>query len=129
MRQAFRSPVVSLSARHRASCALLGALLLALAACSDDSDEPLVAPIDLPTANDDRCEILDADNCLMPWPSAVFTVADDSMPSGRRVDLAIDSMPVNKQGVPVNPAEWNRNDGFSPSQMLVSGLIWATGTA
>jgi hypothetical protein len=104
---------------------VLSALLLS--ACSDGSDgpgnpgvDPGPDPITIVTPNADRCEMLDADNCLLPWPSNVFTVEDGDMPSGRRVNLSIDSTPANKQGVPMDPAEWNRNDGFSPSQMIVA---------
>ena len=57
---------------------------------------------------------------MFPWPSSAFTVADDSMETGLRVNLSTESMPVNKQGVPVDTTEWNRNDGFSPSQMMLA---------
>ena len=62
------------------------ALTAGLAACSDDSDnngngngnggevEPPLVSIETPNA--DRCEILDANNCMFPWPSSAFTVAD-----------------------------------------------------
>jgi len=99
-----------------------------LAACSDGSDNSRVVappPISIETPNADRCEILDAANCMFPWPSSAFTVADVSTITGRRVNLPLASMPVNKQGVPVDTTEFNRNDGFSPSQVIlaqVSGL-------
>lgn len=103
------------------------ALVTLLAACSDSSDAPPVAPeppppppISIATPNADRCEMLDADNCMFPWPSDVFTVADDSMDTGKRVNLNQDSMPANKRGDRVDPTEWNRNDGFSPSQMILA---------
>jgi hypothetical protein len=96
------------------------ALVIALAACSDGSDNASVAPISIDTPNAERCEILDSNNCLFPFPSSVFTVADSSMPTGRRVNLPLASMPVNKQGVPVQVAEFNRNDGFSPSQKILA---------
>jgi hypothetical protein len=96
------------------------ALLIALAACSDGSDNARIAPIHIDTPNAERCEILDPDNCLFPWPSSAFTVEDSSTPTGRRVNLTLESMPVNKQGVPVQVAEFNRNDGFSPSQKILA---------
>ena len=99
----------------------------ALGACSDnnnnnkkDNTDPGVDPISIETPNADRCEILDQLNCMFPWPSSAFTVADDSAVTGRRVNLNQDSLPANKQGVHVGPAEWNRNDGFSPSQMILA---------
>lgn len=113
---------------------LVLALAGVLAACSNGNNNnppgdsvvvpppppPPPPPISIETPNADRCEMLDADNCLFPWPSSVFTVADDTMETGRRVNLALASMPVNKQGVPVDTAEFNRNDGFSPSQVIVT---------
>lgn len=98
---------------------VLGAIL---SGCSDGSDSRApapVPPISIETPNAERCEILDGDNCMFPWPSAVFTVADDSTPTGRRVNLTQASLPANKQGVNVDPSEWNRNDGFSPSQLIM----------
>lgn len=103
-------------------------LIVLLYACSSGGNgsgnsanpDPDPDPISLETPNADRCEMLDADNCLLPWPSSVLTVEDPAMPSGWRVNISIDSTPKNKAGVPVDPFEWNRNDGFSPSQMIVA---------
>jgi len=64
-------------------------LVLVLAACSDSGNgnrsttpEPTPAPplLSITTPNADRCEILDSNNCLFPWPSNQFTVSDDSVP-------------------------------------------------
>jgi len=57
---------------------------------------------------------------MYPFPSNAFTVADDSTETGRRINFDIESMPVNKAGVSVDPAEWNRNDGYSPSQQIIA---------
>lgn len=105
------------------STRLLSALLVSsvLIGCSDSNDNNRDPdPISIETPNAERCEILDLLNCMFPWPSSAFTVADESTDTGRRVNMSIDSMPVNKQGVPIDTAEWNRNDGFSPSQMIVA---------
>lgn len=96
------------------------ASVIALAACSNGSNNLGFPPINIDTPNAQRCEILDAQNCLYPFPSSVFTVEDSSTPTGRRVNLPLASMPVNKQGVPVQVAEFNRNDGFSPSQKILA---------
>lgn len=95
------------------------------AGCSDSSDrnnggEVSPPPVSIETPNSDRCEILDSDNCLFPWPSSVFTVADEALDTGRRVNLMAASLPANKQDVHVDPTEWNRNDGFSPSQKILA---------
>jgi len=93
-------------------------LALALGACADgNSNNRKTVSIDTPNA--DRCEILDPANCMFPWPSSAFTVEDGSKVTGRRVNLNQASLPANKQGVRVDPTQWNRNDGFSPSQKIL----------
>ncbi|NND69416.1 MAG: hypothetical protein HKN19_17630, partial [Halioglobus sp.] len=103
--------------RTRTTVALL-ASTLALTACLNDNGGRQF--IDVETTDAGRCEILDQLNCLFPFPSNQFLVPDEGTDTGWRVNLHIDSMPRNKQDVPVDPAEWNRNDGFSPSQMIVT---------
>ncbi|MGH2591239.1 MAG: hypothetical protein ACRDGW_10650, partial [Actinomycetota bacterium] len=60
---------------------------------------------------------LDDEPCLQPFPNNLFTNTANT-PTGRRVKLPAGAMPVNTEGVAVNPAEWNRNDGFSPGSMV-----------
>ncbi len=72
------------------------------------------APIHLDTPDGDRCEILDPDECLLPFPSDALTRADSTTPTGRRVALVRESMPANASGVRIDPTQWNREDGFSP---------------
>jgi hypothetical protein len=74
--------------------------------------------VDLSTAN--RCDVTVAIECLMPFPNDFYTVADRTTPTGRRVHIDPASMNANASGVRVNPAEWNRNDGFSPGSMILS---------
>ncbi len=56
----------------------------------------------------------------MPFPNDFFTgrrrrAADRPARALRpRVDAA------NSSGVPIDPTEWNRNDGFSPGSMIVT---------
>lgn len=74
--------------------------------------------VDLASA--DRCDILATAKCLMPFPNDFFTQRDDSSATGRRVKFQPDAMPTNSSGVPIDPTEWNRNDGFSPGSMIVT---------
>lgn len=60
------------------------------------------------------CESLGQPACLLPFPSDAFTVSDTSTATGRRVSLSDTSTPRNAADQPIDPAEWNRNDGFSP---------------
>jgi len=63
---------------------------------------------------------------LLPFPSDRFTVPDRSSPTGRRVHFAAGELPVTVAGVPIDPAEWNRQDGFSPGTPI---LVNAPGLA
>ena len=81
------------------------------------------------------CDPLDPALCLLPFPNDRFTVADPSTATGRRIDFTLPEMPRSLIGKPIDPTEWNRNDGFSPgSEVLtfVPGLdlhrTWGTHT-
>jgi hypothetical protein len=58
--------------------------------------------------------------CLLPFPNDLFTVPDPTTATGRRVALKPQWMPRNASGEPVDPVEWNRNDGFSPGQAALA---------
>ncbi|MEV0158161.1 hypothetical protein AB0H57_31310 [Micromonospora sp. NPDC050686] len=79
------------------------------------------------------CDPIDPTACLLPFPNDHFTVPDPASPTGRRVRLAASSMPTNAHGTPIDPTEWNRQDGFSPGSPIlvhVPGLdAAATGIA
>jgi hypothetical protein len=73
------------------------------------------APPGAPAAD---CQpFLDARPCLQPFPSNLYTKKAKT-PTGRRVRLPADALPVNTEGVAIDPAELNRNDGFSPGSMI-----------
>jgi hypothetical protein len=72
------------------------------------------------TPNARRCDFLDPAVCLQPWPNDYFTVADRSTTTGRRVRLALPSMPANVAGRHIDPTDHNRADGFSPGQLIVT---------
>jgi hypothetical protein len=67
-----------------------------------------------------RCDPLDPAVCLQPWPNDYFTVPDGATDTGRRVNLDLLSMPANIAGKPIDPTDYNRNDGFSPGQLIVT---------
>ncbi|MBY8965838.1 cadherin-like domain-containing protein [Algiphilus sp. NNCM1] len=74
------------------------------------------------------CDVLDPAHCLFPFPSDHFTVtaaagapqSESEGGSGRRVNFNPLAMPRNIAGKPIDPTEWNRNDGFSPGQLLLT---------
>ncbi|MBG0830915.1 hypothetical protein HS041_24450 [Planomonospora sp. ID67723] len=67
------------------------------------------------------CDPIAGDECLLPFPNDWFTEAART-PTGRRVSLAPEAMPENAAGRPVDPAQWNAADGFSPGSMLLVHL-------
>jgi hypothetical protein len=80
-------------------------------------------------ANADRCDPLDTSACLHPFPNDHFTAADASTPTGKKVDFNVLSMPSNRLGIPILPAEYNRADGFSPGSMLITRIDGIDSTA
>lgn len=97
-----------------------------------DPDESGIGEVDLVSMELSAllrgCDPLDTANCLLPFPSNHFTrtVEPDQIGgikrggTGRRVNFNPLAMPRNIAGKPIDPSEWNRNDGFSPGQMLVT---------
>jgi hypothetical protein len=65
-----------------------------------------------------KCDPFDPSQCMQPFPNDYFTVADSSTATGRRLDFHADQMPQNKNGVPIDPTDFNRADGFSPGSAI-----------
>lgn len=95
-----------------------------IAAAASTTTAPAAAPADAATlaaigeqldASDDGCDPLDTRQCLLPFPSNAYR-ADG------RVAFPTIGMPVNAGGVAIDPAEWNRNDGFSPNTPILTHL-------
>ncbi|OWY63277.1 hypothetical protein B7486_53980, partial [cyanobacterium TDX16] len=117
--------------RRRWSTLLVGLLLVAgaLASCSSDdgaegdgSDTSAIGPGDAtPPSGGEPIEVEDAPG-LLPFPNDRYTAADDATDTGLRLDLPEELMPVNVDGVPVDPTTWNQSDGFSPGGPLVVDL-------
>lgn len=73
------------------------------------------------------CDPLDAAHCLYPFPSDQFVVeAPSGIQSiarggtGKRINFNPLAMPRNSAGKPIDATEWNRNDGFSPGQLIIT---------
>ncbi len=66
------------------------------------------------------CDPLDPRQCVFPYPSNATTVGDDTSATGLRVAFPTDGLPANSEGVHIDPAEWNRNDGFSPNSSILT---------
>jgi len=72
------------------------------------------------TADAGRCDFIDPSHCLYPFPNNHFTKKDPSTDTGLRLNLSQESMPQNVAGKRVDPTDYNRNDGFSPGQLIVT---------
>ena len=106
---------------------VLAVLGLLAAGCTSDSDggdaggdTTTTAAATEEAAGTGSCDEADPATCLLPWPNDRFTRADPSTSTGRRLDLPADGMPANVEGAPIDPAEWDRNDGFAPASSLIT---------
>jgi hypothetical protein len=66
------------------------------------------------------CDFLDPAQCVYPFPSDYFTVADPTTDTGRRVRFTTGGMPKNTSGVPIEASDYNWNDGFSPGASILT---------
>ena len=102
---------------------LVPALALIATAMPIGADAAPLAPVQSAAF----CDPIDPVACLLPYPNDFFTVVDGTTDSGRRINFSIDAMPrtgaevtEGGEGKPVDPTEWNRNDGFSPGSMVMT---------
>ncbi len=84
-----------------------GALCAALAALVS------VACVPVAQAAPRGCDPLDPSACLLPWPNDRFV-------EHGRLALRDAMMPRNAAGKPIHAADYNRSDGFSPGQTIVT---------
>ncbi|MFN2613743.1 MAG: hypothetical protein ABR552_02850 [Actinomycetota bacterium] len=94
-------------------------IAIAIALCSIFAFAPARA-LPAPDVRTTPCDATDTALCLLPFPNDTFTVADPSTATGRRVAFLPEEMPRSVAGKPIDPTEWNRNDGFSPGSMLLT---------
>jgi hypothetical protein len=71
-----------------------------------------------PAAPAAKCDPIGGGACLLPFPNDYFTKRDASTETGRRLNLRRAVMPANRDGVRIDPRDWNRADGFSPGQQI-----------
>ena len=75
-----------------------------------------------------ECDPLVPTYCGYPFPNNVFTVADATTASGRRLALAQATMPPTNDGHQGLPDAFNGRDGFSPGGTILAHLPGATAT-
>ncbi|HTU14260.1 MAG TPA: hypothetical protein VMF31_03615 [Solirubrobacterales bacterium] len=79
-----------------------------------DGADCQLSPVDLTRAAD--CDFIAQPKegmCMLPWPSDYYTRPDSNSPTGKRIHFTAGGMPVNNEGVPINPDEYSLSDGFS----------------
>lgn len=59
-------------------------------------------------------------DCLMPFPSDVYRVADPGLPSGFRVEIPEVAQPRNYDGEHLNMLALHPADGFSPASQIMA---------
>src|SRR5215207_4983179 len=96
--------------------ALVAAPTLAGGSAAGSAGAPSQPPVGVGT-----CDPIASGACLLPFPNDRFTVPADT-PTGLRVQVPIEGMPTNAAGTPIDPTEWNRNDGFSPGSMVLADV-------
>src|SRR3954463_923527 len=67
-----------------------------------------------------RCDNLDPAVCLQPFPNNFFTKRSATTDTRLKVNFALTDMPRNAAGKPIQPGQWNRNDGFSPGSLITT---------
>jgi hypothetical protein len=77
-------------------------------------------PAPSPSGGTQACDPIDPSLCMLPWPDNFYTRPDRSTPTGLRLNVSPAATPRNAAGVPVDPTEWNRLDGFSPGSPIVT---------
>ncbi|MCH8542505.1 MAG: hypothetical protein LAT61_02930 [Alcanivorax sp.] len=105
---------------------------LILSGCGGSSSSSRGPQIDLShldPAEATYCDQLISSHCLYPFPSNHYTLSDDDSVTGLRINFQAAGLPVAQptgvpglptSAAPMNPQEWNRNDGFSPGAMLLA---------
>lgn len=77
--------------------------------------EPLVVP--------EGCQpLLVGQDCLLPYPSDFFRVADATTPTGFRIELSGAAKPITLAGYSADVNDWRKTDGFSPTPPIVTLL-------
>lgn len=87
------------------------------AADSTTTGDPIAPVVEWPHV---ACDPLVPSFCPLPFPSNVYTVADDATQTGRRVQLEVDAMPMDYYGGRPQADPWNRADGFTPGIAMLA---------
>jgi len=70
----------------------------------------------------DHCNPLGGAECVVPWPSAVYMTEDPNTVTGIRLDIQEGALPVNVDKIPIDSAQFNNRDGFSPAVQIFTAF-------
>jgi hypothetical protein len=86
--------------------------------CAKDMDsQQSLTPLQIPAG----CNPIAFDHdCLLPYPSDFFLVADSKTPSGKRLELTDAAKPHTRKGAPIDFTQTHPVDGFSPHQPILA---------
>lgn len=66
------------------------------------------------------CDPLTPDYCAFPWPNNFWLRTDSTTVSGNRLHYVTDTLPIDRTGSKIDPAQWNSLDGFSPMPAIMT---------
>ena len=72
------------------------------------------------------CNPVEDAHCLLPFPSDFYLEDDDTTATGLRLSFGADSLPVNIDGVALDPVYLHEKDGFSPNSSMLAHLPGAS---
>jgi len=101
----------------RSACLAVLLLLSAARGGASACTDPTVLGIDL--SQQAFCDPLVPEECMLPFPNDYFTVADSASGTRRRIHFTPEGLPKNLAATPLESAELNRSDGFSPGAALI----------
>jgi len=73
-------------------------------------------------AIESECNPLGGAECVTPWPSSIYEIADSSTATGVRLDFPPGALPANEDRIEIDPAQFNRRDGFSPAVQIFTAF-------
>lgn len=82
-----------------------------------------------PAGTTHGCDPIGLADCLIPFPDDYYAVADRASVTGERINFTSAMMPASASGKHIDPAEWNRLDGFSPGDPILTVLPGVSLTA
>jgi len=93
--------------------------IVAFAVVCGACSAPAPAPLELP----EGCNpLLGGADCFLPYPSDVYRVDDDAMPSGARIETRGAAKLLTKRGASADIGDFLPMDGFSRTPTIVAAL-------